>query len=295
MDIDQQISVSPALPTNSVSKLLSQTLEPSLFVTDSMSPLDDIEFAITSLSLILVKVNGHFCDVFEGTHVNAGKVALKRPRIDLTGYDDVIVRRFEREAATWRRLRHPHILEFLGTFERDGHMYRVSPFIENGTLVEYIAANPDINRIRLLCETADAVEYLHKNEVMHGDLKASNILIGDNGSSLLCKALGRSDGKARSFGTTPPNLLSRMSTPLVLTGRAPFSDLSNDMAVMYAVMLRDERPAKTPVVSSRGISCENTWNIAAACWPRNPDDRISMLEALHRIQTDPSLEGDYKS
>lgn len=67
------------------------------------------------------------------------------------------------------------------------------------------------------------------------------------------------------------------------------------MAVMYAVMLRDERPAKTPVVSSRGISYENVWNVAAACWPRKPDDRISMLEALHRIQTDPSLEGDYKS
>ncbi|KAG8913799.1 Transcriptional regulatory protein sin3, partial [Tulasnella sp. 408] len=186
MDIDQEISPSPAPPRNPVLKPLIQWSESSLSVPNSMTVQEDIGFAITWISPTPVKVTGHFCDVFEGTHLKEGKIALKRPRIGLTGYDDVVVRRFEREATTWRRLRHPHILKFLGTFKRDGHMYFVSPFIDNGTLVEYIAANPDINRIRLLCETADAVQYLHKEGVVHGDLKASNILIGDNGSSLLC-------------------------------------------------------------------------------------------------------------
>ncbi|KIO25944.1 hypothetical protein M407DRAFT_75050, partial [Tulasnella calospora MUT 4182] len=114
--------------------------------------------------------------------------------------------RFEREAAAWRRLKHPHILDFLGTFEGDGHFYLVSPFIENGTLVEYLARNPDIDRVRLvslstvafscsrtltsklrlLWQTADAINYLHNKGVLRGDIKSFNILINREASALLC-------------------------------------------------------------------------------------------------------------
>ncbi|KIO31728.1 hypothetical protein M407DRAFT_217769 [Tulasnella calospora MUT 4182] len=282
-----------------------------------MIPIDDIGFAITCISPTPVKVNGHFCDVFEGIHGKAGRVALKRPRIGATGYDDVVVRRFEREAATWRKLRHPHILEFLGTFKRDGHMYFVSPFISNGTLVEYIAEHPDINRVRLLCETADAVKYLHKEAVIHGDIKASNILIGDNGYSLLCDfgltktVESRTSTAMRGAGTfrwqgpelwdnAPKSFESDvyafgMTIVEVLTGEVPFHDLTNDMAVMYAVILRDERPSKIPAESSNGISYENVWDVASACWPRTPSDRIPMFEAFQRIRTDPSLASSHQS
>ncbi|KAG8920395.1 hypothetical protein FRC01_000789 [Tulasnella sp. 417] len=339
MEVDGESDDAAALPKDPVSTSISLSLKASLSATDSTTPPDDIGLAITWISPTPVQVNGHFCDVFEGTHVKAGKVALKRPRIGLAGYDDVVVRRFEREAETWRRLHHPHILEFLGTFKRDGHMYFVSPFINNGTLVEYIYAHPDVNRIRLLCEAADAVQYLHNEGIVHGDIKACNILIGDNGNSLLCdfgltkgaesrtstamqgagtfrwqspelwdNAPKSSESDVYAFGMTIAEVSSQdghssfsvlvfpnRPLPQVLTGKVPFSDLNNDMAVMYAVMLRDERPPRLPAESSCGVSYENVWNVAASCWPRNPKDRISMLEAFHQIQTDPSLEDDPKS
>lgn len=37
-----------------------------------------------------------------------------------------------------------------------------------------------------LCETADALNYLHQNGVVHGDIKGSNILIDDSLHCLLC-------------------------------------------------------------------------------------------------------------
>lgn len=40
--------------------------------------------------------------------------------------------------------------------------------------------------IKQLCEGADAINYLHESNVVHGDIKGSNILINDNGHSLLC-------------------------------------------------------------------------------------------------------------
>ncbi|KAG9035109.1 hypothetical protein FS837_002030 [Tulasnella sp. UAMH 9824] len=312
-------TVQPVLPLDSVSELSpwsagSWESRAILSKFETMALIDDIGLSITWISPMPVKVNGHFCDVFEGIHVEVGKVALKRPRVDSTGYDDAV--RFEREAATWRNLRHPHILKFLGTFRRDGHIYFVSPFINNGTLVEYIAARPGTNRIRLLCETADAIQYLHKEGVVHGDLKAGNILIEDDGYCLLCDfgltrtVESRTSTAMRGAGTfrwQSPELWDNapksfesdvyafgMTIAEVLTGEVPFHDLRNDVAVMQAVILRDERPSKIPVESSSGISYDNIWDVASACWPKTPGDRISMSEALHLIRADPSLSSSYR-
>ncbi|KAG9022467.1 hypothetical protein FS837_006340 [Tulasnella sp. UAMH 9824] len=223
--------------------------------------------------------------------------------------------RFEREAATWRNLRHPHILKFLGTFRRDGHIYLVSPFINNGTLVEYLSLRPHTNRIRLLCGTADAVQYLHKEGVVHGSLKASNILINDGGHSLLCDfglttaVDSRTSTAMQGAGTfrwQSPELWNNapksfesdvyafgMTIAEVLTGEVPFHDLISDMAVMYAVILGDERPPKIPVQSSNGVSYERIWEVASDCWAKTPSDRIPMSVALQRIRNDPSLAFSY--
>ncbi|KAG8922847.1 hypothetical protein FRC00_006954, partial [Tulasnella sp. 408] len=280
---------------------------------------EDIGPAITQISSDPVKINGRFCDVFEGVHKEAGKVALKRPRIDSRGYDEAILRRFEREAAMWSELRHPHILEFLGTFYRGDHIYFVSPFLGKGTLAENtlaenIAAHPDVqvDRIRWLCETADAVRYLHnyKEGVVHGDLKASNILIDDNGHCRLCdfgltKVASSSTSTAmRGVGTLrwqSPELWDNapksfesdvyafgMTITEVLKGEVPFSNFTAEGTFIKAVMA-GERPSRIPTLSPDGISYEDIWDVAAACWPENPADRITMSEAFHRIQADPSL------
>ncbi|KAG8923170.1 hypothetical protein FRC01_013122 [Tulasnella sp. 417] len=164
---------------------------------------DDISHAIAQVSLQPTCINVRFGDVFKGTHKTMGDVALKRLRIGGPALDDQVIQRFEREADTWRRLEHPHLLKFLGTYKREGHLYFVSPFMHNGTLLEYVNVRPDINRIKLpsgylaqqyimlmcaaqLCETSDAVGYLHREEIVHGDIKAGNLLISDHGHVLLC-------------------------------------------------------------------------------------------------------------
>ncbi|KAG8953676.1 hypothetical protein FRC04_001880 [Tulasnella sp. 424] len=258
-----------------------------------------------------VKVNGHFCDVFQAIYLGVGKVALKRPRIGAAEYNEDTIRRFQREAATWQRLQHPHILEYLGTFQRDGHFYLVSQFVENGTLVEYIVLHPSVNRVKLLCETADAISYLHDEEVVHGDIKASNILIGDNGQVLLCDfGLTRTTDSRTSTAMKGAGTLRWQSPELwdgcsksfksdvyafgmtiaeVLTGEVPFPDLETGGAVIRAVLIESRRPPKNPAESSAGLSYEKVWAVAEACWSTTPEERISINEALQRIQGDPAL------
>lgn len=55
-----------------------------------------------------------------------------------------------------------------------------------------------------------------------------------------------------------------------------------------AVFQRGERPAKIPM-ESNGISYENAWKVADACWPTMPEDRISMSEAFRLLSADASL------
>lgn len=99
-------------------------------------------------------------------------------------------------------LKHPHILSFLGTYVADGWMYLVSPYIDNGSLPEYLRRHPDLDRLRIvsrpalragrrsntfqLREIAEGLAYLHEHRVVHGDVKGHNVLISNELKALLC-------------------------------------------------------------------------------------------------------------
>jgi len=51
--------------------------------------------------------------------------------------------------------------------------------------MRYLENNPHINRLPLIAQVADALSYLHKISIIHGDIKASNILINDEGRASL--------------------------------------------------------------------------------------------------------------
>ncbi|KAG8892401.1 hypothetical protein FRB99_002734, partial [Tulasnella sp. 403] len=110
----------------------------------------DLAAQITSLSAHPSNVQGHFCDLFTALHPTEGIVALKRPRISLRNQESTVIRRFLREANTWRAMQHPNVLRFLGACKIDGSIYLVSPYMRNGTVVTFIRNHPEkANRIQL--------------------------------------------------------------------------------------------------------------------------------------------------
>ncbi|KAG9025599.1 Serine/threonine kinase [Tulasnella sp. UAMH 9824] len=78
-----------------------------------------------------------------------------------------------------------------------------------------------------------------------------------------------------------------MTVAEVLTGEAPFSHIENDTAVILAVLHNDERPPKIPE-SLFGVSYRITWDVASACWVKNPAERMSMTPAFQRLRTQAS-------
>jgi hypothetical protein len=68
-----------------------------------------------------------------------------------------------REAIVWANCDHPGLLPFEGTLLADSdpeRVYLVSPFLEFGTVVSYLVANPDVDR-RLLVRTPALAPGLH--------------------------------------------------------------------------------------------------------------------------------------
>jgi serine/threonine protein kinase len=96
------------------------------------------------------------------------------------------LKRFEREAKALARLTHPNIVKVTDFGEYQGKPYLVMPYLSGGTLKERLGKPvPWQDAFRMLAPIARALEYAHQRDVIHRDVKASNILITDSGQPMI--------------------------------------------------------------------------------------------------------------
>ncbi|KAL6642828.1 hypothetical protein ACP70R_021009 [Stipagrostis hirtigluma subsp. patula] len=103
---------------------------------------------------------------------------------------------FRQELDTLLRVRHPHIVRLLGFCDQQEEGVLVLEFAANGNLHERLhgggkaaAAMPWARRVSVALQVARALEYLHDQcepQVVHGDVKASNVLLDASMSAKLC-------------------------------------------------------------------------------------------------------------
>ncbi|KAJ3516533.1 hypothetical protein NMY22_g14183 [Coprinellus aureogranulatus] len=129
-------------------------------------------------------------DIFEGL-LNEQRVVLKKYRFcdrSLSAKEKEEL--LNREAILWANHQHAGILPFLGVFRRNDDAYSgglclVSPFLEHGTVIEYLKAYPQASKSLLMKDILEAVSYLHANDIVHGDLKGTNILVNSSGRACI--------------------------------------------------------------------------------------------------------------
>lgn len=56
------------------------------------------------------------------------------------------------EVHTWSKLRHPHVLQFLGANVLDENPFIVMPLLKNGDSRNFVRTYPNFNLLRLVCQ-----------------------------------------------------------------------------------------------------------------------------------------------
>jgi serine/threonine-protein kinase len=133
-------------------------------------------------------------------------VALKvlRPALAVTMGPD----RFRREITTAARLQHPHILSVHDSGETEGLLWYTMPYVRGESLKERVKREgrlPLEEAIRITAEAGRALDYAHREGVIHRDVKPENILLTLDGDTLvadfgIARAVGPNENRLTQAG-----------------------------------------------------------------------------------------------
>ncbi|KAJ7895947.1 kinase-like domain-containing protein [Mycena olivaceomarginata] len=250
---------------------------------------------------------GGFGDIYRGL-VGGQSVAVKSMRQFRDDDVKISLKTLGREALIWRQLSHPNLLPFFGLYVLDNKACLISPWMDKGDLKNFLDNAPfDINRLALITDVATGLEYLHRNNVVHGDLKTANILVTPSGRACIADfglssivdelslkmTFSSRSGRAGTVRYQAPELLTNersnhfrlgclcfrvcMLRGQILTGKVPFYEIPNEMAIAIKVTA-GARPSRPKVISPQYI-----WNLLDDCWRQTADGRPTTHGVLQRL------------
>ncbi|KAG8987181.1 hypothetical protein FRB94_002101, partial [Tulasnella sp. JGI-2019a] len=239
------------------------------------------------------------------------EVAIKRLRSDETR-DIRVAKRLIREMKAWSGLEHPNILPLIGFYLSKGLDLAliVCPLQFHGNVKDYLQrVKPSIlERLTLALDILSAIEYLHSLDppVVHGDIKALNILISSERRAVLCDfGLALAAGEVATGLTTSVGFKGSVrycSPELVMHDESrrtvssdiwawgcllveivketfPYSQLRSDFQVIFA--LTNRVPPESEEFLTHPI---NIWSIVQGCWHIDPELRSTAEAAAKNLR-----------
>lgn len=191
--------------------------------------------------------------MYRALNLNTGQmVAVKR--IGLEGLKEDEIAQLMREVDLVKRLSHPSIVKYEGMARDANTLSIVLEYAENGSLGQTLKAFGKLNEklvASYVFKILEGLDYLHRSDVVHCDLKAANILttktgnvkLSDFGVSLNLRAMER---EIKDVAGTPnwmaPEVIELKGASTksdiwslgctvieLLTGRPPYGDIGNAM------------------------------------------------------------------
>ncbi|HKB19227.1 MAG TPA: HD domain-containing phosphohydrolase [Candidatus Dormibacteraeota bacterium] len=198
---------------------------------------------------------GGMAAVYRAYHPGLDRYVAVKVLPEVLAEDPEYRERFQQEARSVARLKHPNILEVFDFGYENGVSYLVLELVDGGTLADRVGQPMELREvIRLLEQVAGALDHAHAQGVLHRDIKPSNILLHSNGTPALgdfglAKMLGsqrRLTGSGTVMGT--PEYMSPEQAADEPLG--PASDLYS-LAIVAYEMLTGRVPfeASTPAAT----------------------------------------------
>ncbi|KAF5349255.1 hypothetical protein D9756_009409 [Leucocoprinus leucothites] len=241
---------------------------------------------------------GTFSDTWKASY-GAYPVCLKIIRVYSSVVDvERLIAECVNETLAFSNFEHPNILPFYGIFCIDdfsGWTGMVTPWMQNGTFHEYLDSNPEAPRLPLVYDMLEGLGYLHAQSVIHGNLRAANVLITPTGTACiadygLCSVMAlasNSEIQGSNLRWKAPELMEELQdgsfpspTPSsdvysaasvmyeILVGNAPFFELKHDSTVVSKVA-QGIRPTK-PFTGQYLELSDEIWAIMMQSWSGTP-------------------------
>ena len=245
---------------------------------------------------------GGMATVYRAYHPALDRRVAVKVLPDFFAEDSVYRQRFQDEARSVARLRHPHIVEIFDFGDDGGVPYIVMELVEGGNLADRLREPMPLDLVLQTLEpVADALDYAHSRGVLHRDIKPSNILLRKDGAPVLADfGLAALEGRERRLTATG----SAMGTPEymspeqasggqvgptsdlyslavvaheMLAGRLPF-DGDTPAAILVAHVMRP----MPPVYELRGELLAHIEDVLRIALSKRPDARYPSATAFVR-------------
>ena len=204
---------------------------------------------------------GAMAAVFEAKQISLDRIVAIKVLPKRFSENQEFVDRFYREGRAAARLNHPNIVQAIDVGEAGGYHYFVMEYVKGETVYDQVSSSTPYDEtegLRIILQTAYALEHAHARGFIHRDVKPKNIMITKEGDVKLADlGLARNIAdqetaaaeRGRAYGTpyyiSPEQIRGEMSIDFradiyslgatfyhMVTGRVPFEG-STPSAVMH--------------------------------------------------------------
>ncbi|MGK2935883.1 MAG: protein kinase domain-containing protein [Gemmatimonadaceae bacterium] len=146
--------------------------------------------------------------------------------------------RFLREIRNAARLNHPHILPLYDSGEADGVLYFVMPVMHGQTLRERLALDgrlPVDEAVHIAIEVADALDYAHRQDIVHRDIKPDNVLLHEGHAIVADFGIGKAIVAASADNANITQVGMLVGTPAYLSPEQAAGDTIDGRSDLFAL------------------------------------------------------------
>ncbi|XP_050259499.1 serine/threonine-protein kinase STY46-like isoform X6 [Quercus robur] len=125
--------------------------------------------------------SGSYGDLYKGTYCSQ-EVAIKVLKPERVNSD--MQREFAQEVFIMRKVRHKNVVQFIGACTKPPSLCIITEYMPGGSVYDFLHKQKGVFKlpslIRVAIDVSKGMDYLHKNNIIHRDLKAANLLMDEN-------------------------------------------------------------------------------------------------------------------